>query len=244
MAEGSSYTDVIEEALHQFCHGSDTVSELAFLDSLGSAGSSVFDGEKSSSGGCIPNGQGVRLEKNVSVCDITISMSSADITSQEDSTTEKEENGRSHSQELCPSDEEGSCEVDLGCGDLGQAPWTSTRACSPHFSSTESPGGFSCPDRGKPSNSIPNPSHGKLAKSSDFQNALQPTMNLSACLLNIDLNYLCEDAILVEKFIKYVFVRRYGQADKQSDDSSPSDGLPDPQVVADVNRKLDTVIKR
>ena len=239
MAEGSSYTDVIEEALHQFCHGSDTVSELAFLDSLGSTDSSVFDTEKSSSGGCIPNGQGVRLEKNVSVCDITISMSNADITSQEDSTTEKEENGS-------PSDEEGSFEVDLGCGDLGQAPWTSTRACSPHFNSTESPGpgDFSCPDRGKPSNSIPNPSQGKLAQSSDFQNALQPAVNLSACLLNMDLNYLCEDAILVEKFIKYVFIRRYGQADKHSDDGSPSDGLPDPQVVADVNRKLDTVIKR
>lgn len=245
MAEGSPHKDVIKEALLQFCHGSDAISELAFLNSLGNTGSSVLEGEKSLQGGCVPNGPGVDLEKNVRVCDITVTMSDVDITSQEkDSTTEKEEKWRSHSQELYPSDEDDSFEVDLGCGELSQAPWTSTRACSPYFNSAESPHDSLCVDGGKPSSITPNPSQEKPVQSSDFQGASQPAVDLSTCLLNVDINYLCEDSLLVENFIKYVFTRRYGQVDKQSDDGNLSDIVSDPQVVADVYRKLDTVMKR
>lgn len=252
MAE-RSHKAVIGEALQRFCHGSDTPTELAFLKSLGSTSSLPFERDKSLQDGCVRNGLGVGLEKNVdvSVCDITITVtnSNADITSQEkDSSRGKEEQWRSDSdsQESCRNDENDSCEVDLGCGELSQTPWTSSRACSPHSNSAESPWDSSGPGRGSsPDSNVPAaPSPGKPAQSSVGSNASQSVENLSACLLNVDLNYLCEDSMLVEKFVNYVFTRRHGRADKQSDDGNVSDMLPDPEVVANLNRLLDTVIKR
>ncbi|XP_076449814.1 uncharacterized protein LOC143286109 [Babylonia areolata] len=224
--------DGVEDLLQQLMQGADTATEIFFLDSL-LTDQQAACGEKPKehrSNNSHPAAEiSEKCAVDVSVCDIQITLNNTEISDQK-CTSETDEFGLSRG-----SNGDIVCR-DLVRRDLSQEKDGKADSNFQHVST--SPCG-NVHNQGSMSDDNSMEKQTRM-----FDNHVVSTLaeTLSSWLLPTGLDGLC-DAVLVEKFVQYVFVRRFGAADQHCNESG-LDMQRDPHLLAVINRRLDDILKR
>ncbi|KAL8608452.1 hypothetical protein ACOMHN_002685 [Nucella lapillus] len=218
----NTHQDGAKDLLQQFLQGADTAAEFLFLDCLFTEPAACKDKLKQHESKS-DDIEGERGGADVKVCDIEITL-----------------NGAGVGDPKCTCGKE---DLDTGRGSRNGAV---LRDPSPEGRKSDSKlphGSCSPPCEEQHCSAAEVNSDRKDTPLSDKQSVLTLAETLSQWQLNSSVDCVCE-AALVEQCVQYVFERRFGPVDQHSGDNGGLHMHSDHQVVADLNRRLDAVIKR
>ena len=211
-----------EDTLQCFLQGKDSLSELAFLDAL--IAEAGIERGKPSLGVDIENGNQCEKQHDVNVSDIKFTLFDFDTSTGNQGKISENGNENVHNHH----------EVAAGAEEFSERN-AAVNLTQPNVLAIQQ-------------EILLHGCDGNVQNSEVQENNVQSYYAKSVVhfwnMLSSSENCVCAEDVSVETFVQYVFTRRYGPADEQFNDIHAAGMRTDPQAVADLNRRLDAVVKR